>query len=150
MLTYSQIKAPTIAGAVEIFLNSRFVVDLDGTATEQPFEVVQAASIDFLQGWRGDQRAKMGLSAAQWQDLAYAGKAAHCRAWITDQSQPFGMEREAAVRGLTNLQMAQLIIGQNDLWLDANDKIDAAYTAARNAIEAAQSVAEIEVILANL
>lgn len=114
------------------------------------FAVVQAAAIDFVQSWRGDQRAKMGLSSAQWQDLAYAGKAAHCRSWIADQSQPFGMAREAAARGLTNVEMAQLIIGQNDLWLDANDKIDAAYTTARNAIEAAQSVAEIEAILAGL
>ena len=46
--------------------------------------------------------------------------------------------------------MAQLIVGQNDAWLDANDKIDAAYTAARAAIEAAESVAEIEAVLVKL
>ena len=107
-------------------------------------------AIDVLQQWRGDQRAKMGLSAAQWQDLTYAGKAAHCRAWLLDTSQPFGMEREAAVRGLSNLQMAQLIVSQNDAWLAANDQIDAAYTAARGAIEAAATVAEIEAVLAGL
>lgn len=117
-----------------------------------PDDVSAAAAwaIDALQQWRGDQRAKMGLSSAQWQDLAYAGKAAHCRAWLADQSQPFGMMREAQVRGLTNVQMAQLIVGQNDAWLDANDQIDAAYTAARAAIEAVQTVGEIENILAGL
>ena len=111
----------------------------------------QAWAVDtVLQGWRGGQRALMGLSSAQWQDLAYAGKAAHCREWIADQSQPFGLAREAAVRGLSNLQMAQLIIGQNNAWLDANDQIDAAYTAARAAIEAAEDVAAIEAVLVGL
>lgn len=111
---------------------------------------VRAAAVEVLQQFRGDKRALMGLSSAQWQDLAYAGKAAHCREWLVDQSQPFGMVREAAVRGLTNLQMAQLIISQNDAWLDANDRIDAAYTAARAAIEAAASVGEIEAVLVGL
>lgn len=131
-------------------MQSRFVYDTDGRMIEIDFATVQAASIDFLQSWRGDQRAAMGLSAAQWQDLAYAGKAAHCRAWLLDQSQPFGLQREAEVRGLTNLQMAQLIVGQNDAWLDANDRIDAAYTAARAAIEAAETIEAIEVALAGL
>ncbi len=118
--------------------------------TPPDLETVRPWAIDTVQIWRGNQRALMGLSSAQWQDLAYAGKAAHCRAWLADQSQPFGMAREAAVRGLTNVQMAELIVSQNDLWLDANDQIDAAYTAARAAIEAAQMVAEIEAVLAGL
>jgi len=138
--------AGVVAQAVALFGQ----YDIDFNYTPPALEPVRPWAIDALQQWRGDQRAAMGLSSAQWQDLAYAGKAAHCREWIADQSQPFGMEREAAVRGLSNLQMAQLIIGQNDAWLDANDQIDAAYTAARDAIEAAESVAEIEAALVGL
>lgn len=122
----------------------------DGELMPPTVADVRQPAIDALQQWRGDQRAAMGLSAAQWQDLAYAGKAAHCRAWMADQSQSFGLAREAQVRGLSNLQMAQLIVAQNDAWLDANDQIDAAYTSARAAVEAAASVGEIEAALVAL
>ena len=138
------------AMAIHQAIIDRFTT-LDGEQVSQPdLSSVQAWAIDALQQWRGDQRAAMGLSAAQWQDLAYAGKAAHCREWLKDQSMPFGLAREAVVRGLSNLQMAQLIIGQNDTWLDANDQIDAAYTAARAAIEAAASIEAIEAALVAL
>ena len=143
--------APTINEAVHNYISAKFGRWDDSDNYIPPdVDTVRPWAIDTVQIWRGNQRALMGLSSAQWQDLAYAGKAAHCRAWLADQSQPFGMTREAAVRGLTNVQMAELIVSQNDLWLDANDQIDAAYTAARAAIEAAQTVAEIEAVLAGL
>jgi len=150
MIKFSDITAIDAANKARAWIEQFYTLGDDDQLIQPDIEIIRTAAIDAVQQWRGDQRAKMGLSSAQWQDLAYAGKAAHCRAWISDQSQPFGMQREAQVRGLSNLQMAQLIIGQNDLWLDANDQIDSAYTAARGAIEAAGGVAEIEAVLAGL
>lgn len=103
-----------------------------------------------LQGWRGDQRALMGLSSAQWQDLAYIGKALHCREWLADQSQVFEFASEAQVRGLSNVEMAELVISQHIAWLRGNNQIDTVYTAARAAIEAAQTIEAIEAALAGL
>jgi hypothetical protein len=135
-------------------------VTVDGPATaaveqaaqmyENDVDAVRFWAIDALQDWRGEQRLKVGISVAIGQEMAYIDKASHCREWLKDQSQPFELSLEAAARGLSHLQMAQLVVGQNNAWRAANDQIDAAYTAARNGIEAASNVAQIEAILAGL
>lgn len=134
--------AAVIGGAINTFAT------VDGDDLIPPdLSTVQVWAIDYCQQWRGNQRAKIGLSAAQWQDLAYAGKAAHCRAWLADRSQKFGMGREAKVRGLSNVRMAKLIVAQNDAWLDTNDQIDSAYAQVKSLVENAKSIDDITAAL---
>ena len=111
---------------------------------------IQAIAIDVLQQWRGEQRLKVGISVAIGQEMAYIDKASHCREWLKDQSQPFGLALEATARGLSHLQMAQLVVGKNNAWRATNDQIDAAYTATRAVIEAATSIEAIEAALVAL
>lgn len=106
-------------------------------------------AIAYLQQWRGTKRAEAGLSEARFQELVYARKAERSRAWLVSGGS-FPFAAEAAARGMTNTELAQLIVGEDEALLGYNDQIEAVYVAAREAIEAAKNVEQIKAALAGL
>lgn len=149
MLKFHQIGTSDPAASAAAFVNSRFTYWSDGTVDEQPLEVVKAAAVEFLQGWRGARRAAAGLSEARFQELVYARKAERCRAFLASGGD-FPFEQEAVARGMTNAQLAELVKGEDETLLGLNDSIEAEYVTARDAIENAATIGEIEAALAAL
>lgn len=126
----------------------RQVLD-EQTVIEPTLEQVQAEALNILNQWRGRKRVEVGLTSTEFQELVYTGKAIEATRWLSDQTSPFGMAGEAAARGITNLEMAQLVAGQHAAWMAASDQIEAAYTTAK-AAEAAQSIDEVVMVLVDL
>jgi len=111
---------------------------------------IRVWALSVLNQLRGDQREAIGLTEARWQDLAYTGKALEAQRWQSAPETQFGYAREAAARGISDAQMAALILGQWAAMQEASDAIEAAYVVAKAAIETAQTVEEIEMVLAEL
>jgi hypothetical protein len=150
MTKLGNVSGDNATAVVQAWMRQFYIFDDNDKWITPDVSQVRPWAIDALQQWRGEQRLKCGISVAIGQEMAYIDKASHCRDWLKDQSMPFGLALEAAARGLSNLQMAQLVVGQNNAWRAANDQIDAPYAAARAAIEAAATVGEIEATLVAL
>lgn len=119
--------------------------------TESDILTVEQARVygsQYLNTWRGRQRAALGLTSAEFQELAYTGKALECQRWQAAPESAFGLAKEAAARGLTNEAMATLALTQWAAWQAGSDTIEADYITARAAVLAAGTVEEIAEILA--
>ena len=131
---------------------------------DSDFEVIRAWALDHLNTWRGQQRAALGLTLAAFQELVYTGKVLECQRWLSELANPkgrcgewangeqpaFGLAQEAAARGLTNEQMAGLVLGQWAAWSASSDAIEAEYITVRAAVGLAESAEEIAAALAGL
>jgi hypothetical protein len=113
-------------------------------------EPVRSWALTAINIWRGDQRRALGLSDAWGQALVYSGKFDQAQRWIDDETRPFYFEAEARARGLSNQQMASLIIAHGEAWLLASDRIEAAYITTKVAIDVAEHVKTIADILIEL
>lgn len=82
--------------------------------------------------------------------LAYTGKILAVQRWLLAQDTEFELAREAVARGLTNEEMAALVLEQWGAWQAASDPIEAAWVKANLAMKAATSLEEIAGILADL
>lgn len=107
-------------------------------------------ALAYLNTWRGQRRATLGLTSADFQELVYTGKALECQRWLADTESNFGLAQEAAARGISDEAMAALVLGQWAAWQSASDGIEAAYITARAAVEAAEDEATIASVLASL
>jgi hypothetical protein len=116
----------------------------------QDLQSQKTAALNLLNQWRGEQRTAIGLTDTTFQELCYTGKALECQRWLSDTSSTFGLAGEATARGISNEAMAALVLGQWAAWQGASDQIEAAYVTAQAAIEAAQTVEEIETVLTGL
>jgi len=134
-----------INAAIQTFLR----LDSDYNIIPPNFEDVQAWAFDYLNQWRGEKRAEIGLTSAAFQELCYTGKALEATRWLDDQQSPFGLAGEAQARGLSNLAMAQLVLGQWVAWQGASDQIEAVYFNAKTSIEAATSIEDIIAAFSN-
>lgn len=111
---------------------------------------LKAWALDYLNTWRGARRAALGLTPAAFQELVYTGKVLESQRWLAAPESSFGLAAEAAARGLTNEQMASLVIGKWAAWSAGSDGIEAEYITARAAVSLAESVEEIAAVLAGL
>lgn len=124
--------------------------ELTGELVVPDVDTVKAEALAGLEQWRGYERQKAGLSQAWGAELVYSGKFTQAQLWQHGLISEFYFTLEAAARGLTNAQMADLIIGQGHAWLAASDQIEAGYVAAKAAVETAASVEEMLAGLAAL
>ena len=122
----------------------------DGEIVQPYLEEVRTWSLFYLNTWRGEQRIAAGLTVADFQELCYTGKALECQRWINAQETIFALAGEAAARGITNLEMADLVLGQWAAWQAASDPIEAAYISARQQVLVSESIEAIADILAQL
>lgn len=132
--------------------------------------LAKAAALDHLNTWRGQRRAALGLTSAAFQELVYSGKFLMVILWLYDQAtgaffsaiasyvaglglplpQNFGQfpcHAEAEARGLSDVQMALLVLAQGFGWLGGSDAIEATYITSRTAIENASNEAEVAAAL---
>lgn len=107
-------------------------------------------ALEQLNIWRGEQREAIGLTDSKFQELAYTGKALECQRWMADQVSAFGLHGEAAARGLSDAEMAALVLAQWAAWQAASDGIEAAYVSTVASISGAADVALIAALLDNL
>lgn len=107
-------------------------------------------ALNYLNTWRGARRAALGLTPAAFQELVYTGKVLECQRWMAAKESNFGLAGEAAARGLTNEQMAGLVLAQWAAWAGGSDSIEAAYITARAAVSLAESVDDVGAVLAGL
>lgn len=119
-------------------------------AAHNPIISVRAEGLARLNEWRGNKRKTLGLTDAWGQELVYSGKMMMALRWLEDQESTFYFHQEAGARGLTDLQMAELIIDQGKAWLMGSDAIEAEYILAKLAIEAGENQAEIGDVLEGL
>lgn len=119
-------------------------------STFEEFSSKQTWALSYLNAWRGQRRATLGLTSAEFQELVYTGKVLECQRWQINPESTFGLSGEAAARGISNAQMAALVIGQWQAWQAASDQIEAAYITARAAVLAAADEAAIAEVLAGL
>lgn len=110
-------------------------------------ETLKSQALAKLNTWRGQRRASLGLTSAVFQELVYTGKVLECQRWLSDPESAFGLAAETAARGLSNEQMATLVLGQWAAWQAASDAIEAAYIVARTAVEAATNESEVSAVL---
>lgn len=111
---------------------------------------VRAWALGYLNTWRGERRAALGLTKAAFQELVYTGKVLECQRWLAAPESSFGLAQEAATLGLTNEQMAGLVMARWSAWSAGSDAIEAAYITARAAVGLAESVEDVGAVLAGL
>lgn len=122
-----------------------------GIKTPPTLSQAQDKALTFLDIWRGRERIeRAGFEPADWQELVYTLKIVETQRWIGNQSSAYGLALEAHARGLTNLQMAQLVINRYNAWLSASDQIESEFLQTKTAIEAALSIEDIVTALVNL
>lgn len=130
-------------------------------------------ALNTINAWRGQRRAALGLTSTEFQELVYTGKFLMCILWLYDQATglffsaitnyvtglglslppgfgQFPCHNEAVSRGISDVQMALLILAQGFGWLAPSDQIEAAYITARAAVLAAADEAAIAAVLAGL
>lgn len=122
----------------------------DGEIIQPDLDEVRTWSLSYLNTWRGGQRIAAGLTVADFQELCYTGKALECQRWINAQETTFCLSGEASARGISNLEMAALVLGQWAAWQSASDQVEAAYISARQQVLVAGSIEAIADILAQL
>lgn len=108
---------------------------------------IKAATLLWLNTWRGERRVALGLTSVTFQELVYTGKVLECQRWLTDQGSAFGLAGEAAARGLSNEAMAVLVLDQWAVWQAGSDAIEAEYITARAAVMAAGTIEEVAAVL---
>lgn len=133
-------KAEVVTGALRAWAEQEGL-DLTG---------LRAWALGYLNIWRGQRRAALGLTQAAFQELVYAGKVLECQRWLAAPESSFGLAQEAAALGLTNEQMAALVLDRWAAWSAGSDGIEAEYITARAAVSLAESVEEIAAALAGL
>lgn len=129
--------------------------ELDTYANSPEYRLAHLAkskseAVNTLNAWRSARRRALGLSMADFQELVYSGKMMQAQRWLDDPTQRFYFTQEAAARGISHFEMAQIILGQGEAWLLASDVIEAGYINIKALIEASQDEEQIAGILEGL
>ena len=160
------VKHPTRSGwlivrpEIETLLNATHQLLLPDGAAVHPLhfyeadiltvEAARVYGLSYLDTWRGERRAALGLTQAAFQELVYSGKMMQAQRWLDNTELPFPFSYEATARGISNQAMAELIVQQGEAWLSGSDMIEGAYILAKTAIAAADDEAAIVAVLVGL